>query len=69
MKNLHHSFKKNKKVFVILTNGKSFVDRWLPFDGKTFNFVAAGKIRGKKIRSIGVYNPMLAELGQCKPLN
>lgn len=44
---------------MILTNGDRFIDRWLPFDGKKFNFVKRGGIRGEKIRSIGIYNPNL----------
>jgi hypothetical protein len=52
---MHTTFRKNKKVFVIMRDGKSFIDRWQGKDGGVAIFQEHGKVKFKHIRSIGIY--------------
>lgn len=54
--NLHSTFKKNKKVFVIMRDGSTIIDRWLGKDHKYMILEETGKVRFDKVRSIGMYH-------------
>ena len=57
---MHHHFRKNKKVFVIMKDSSTFIDRWLKWEGSSFYFVDRGEVSIRKIRSIGIYKPKIS---------
>jgi hypothetical protein len=55
--NGHTSFKLKRRIFVVLRNGRSFVDRLLEQHSKYYRFETEGRVQRAEIRTAAYARP------------